>query len=612
MSLPVATEQTDTRSGLARPGVLRNLLPHGGSLPEEDWARRHRVIVALVWMSIVVAVLYAVIAHGANAVRYVPECLSLVLFAGLASSRTVSRKARSIAASLALLTVSVLLVDISGGLTEMHFTFFVAVVVLTLYEDWVPFLLAVLFVLLHHGIMGTLEPRSVFGNPSAWADPWAWAALHALFVGLAGVAGVTAWRLNEQVRARLISTRDELQAAHDELTIAHDELAALATTDPLTCLPNHRALVSAVDQEIERSRRYGRVFSLLFLDLDHFKALNDACGHHAGDHALQALGTLLVRSLRPVDTAGRWGGEEFVAVLPETDIDSARAVAERIREAVAGNAFNDIGVHLTCSLGVSSYPLDGSDRGSLIDAADRAMYTAKSLGRNQTLTTADPAVRALGGTGPDSSRDALALTGAVEALAMLVDVRDDYTGAHAEDVGRLTLKVAVELGFPRDEATMVAMAGRLHDVGKVAIPDSILRKPGPLTDAEWTIMRSHSAVGADVVRLIPALRGIAPIVRSHHEKIDGSGYPDGLVGDEIPLGARIIAAVDAYIAMTTDRPYRQAMEPASAVEELRRHAGSQFDTAVLRAFEAVLQRDAHNESDADAPRDRSAESRFAA
>ena len=195
---------------------------------------------------------------------------------------------------------------------------------------------------------------------------------------------------------------------------------------------------------------------------------------------------------------------------------------------------------------------------------------------------------------------------------MLVDVRDDYTGAHAEDVGRLTLKVAVELGFPRDEATMVAMAGRLHDVGKVAIPDSILRKPGPLTDGEWTIMRSHSAVGADVVRLIPALRGIAPIVRSHHEKIDGSGYPDGLVGDEIPLGARIIAAVDAYIAMTTDRPYRQAMEPASAVEELRRHAGSQFDTAVLRAFEAVLQRDAHNESDADTPRDPSAESRFAA
>jgi diguanylate cyclase (GGDEF)-like protein len=590
---PCVTEQTDVAAGSARRRALLSLLPHGGSLPEEDWVRRHRVIVALAWFSTLIALTYAVIAHGSSATRYLPEAVSLLLFACLASWRAVSRQLRSVAASLALLTVSVLLVDISGGLTEMHFTFFVAVVILTLYEDWIPFLLAVLFVLLHHGIMGTIDPRSVFSNRSAWADPWEWAALHAFFVGLAGIAGVTAWRLNEQVRGRLITTRDQLQDAHDDLKAAHDELAALATTDPLTNLPNHGALVSTIDREIERSRRYDRVFSLLFLDLDHFKALNDTYGHHAGDHALQALGDLLSGCLRPVDTAGRWGGEEFLALLPETDNDGAWAVSERIREAVAGTAFSEAGFHVTCSLGVASYPLNGADRGALIDAADRAMYAAKSLGRNQTLRASDPAVSALGGLDSNSSRDALALTGAVEALAMLVDVRDEYTGGHAVDVSKLTHQVAIELGFRQDEARMVAMAGRLHDVGKVAVPDSILRKPGPLTDAEWTIMRRHPVVGSDVVSLIPALRGIAPIVRGHHERVDGTGYPDGLVGDEIPLGARIITAVDAYMAMITDRPYRRALTKRAATDELRRHAGSQFDADVLRAFEAVLGRERH-------------------
>ena len=565
-------------------GKLTQWLPHGGSLPAEEWQRRHRMIVALLVGTSVLVVAYAVIYRGSGAVSYLPEDASLVVFALLAANSAGSRKWRSLSASLGLLTVAALLVDISGGLIEMHFAFFVAIVVLTVYEDWMPFLVAVLFVLLHHGIMGTLDPHAVFNRPVEWADPWAWAGLHALFVGLAGGAAITAWRLNEQVRARMQATQRELQDAHDEL-------AALATTDPLTGLANHRAVVGVIEKEIERAQRYSRTFSILFLDLDHFKTLNDTSGHRAGDEALNAFSLVLRDRLRGVDTPARWGGEEFLVILPETGPNEAIAVAENIRKTVAAHAFGDAGMHLTCSIGVASYPRDGETRSSLVDAADRAMYAAKSLGRNQALVASDAAVLALEGQRHDASRDGLALTGAIQALAMLVDARDNYTGAHANDVSRLAHAVALELRLPAGEAQLISVAARLHDVGKVAVPDAVLSKTGPLTDQEWTIMRTHPVVGADVLALIPALRSIVPSVRSHHERFDGTGYPDRLYQDQIPLGARVIAVADAYSAMTSDRPYRKAISAEAAMTELRTHAGSQFDPTVLDAFEIVIAKD---------------------
>jgi diguanylate cyclase (GGDEF)-like protein len=568
---------------------FRGMLPHGGSLPVDEWSRRHRVILVLLWCSVAVVIGYAYAERGSSATQFLPEVVSLLIFGWIASAPDASRKWRSVASSLGLLTCCALLVDISGGLIEMHFSFFVAVVVLTLYEDWIPFLLAVLFVLLDHGIMGMIDPKSVFDRATEWQHPWLWAGFHAFFVALAGIAGVVAWRLNEQVRERMRTTQTELQDAHDELKSAHDELAALATTDPLTGLPNHRAVISAIEQEIERSRRYARKFAVLFLDVDHFKALNDTYGHHAGDDALKALGMLLRQRLRGVDTPGRWGGEEFLAILPETGEEAARAVAETLRETIAGHAFGGTGMHMTCSLGIACYPADGVDRASLVDAADRAMYAAKSLGRNQAFVASDPAVAALDDP-TNSSRDALALAGAVDALAMLVDARDHYTGSHAADVSKLTLAVALELGCSPAEAHMISVAGRLHDVGKVAVPDAILRKPGRLTDEEWEIMRTHPAVGAEVLSQIPALRGIGPVVCAHHERVDGGGYPEGLKGDAIPLGARIVAVADAFSAMISHRPYREAIPPSEALEELHRHAGTQFDLAVLGAFESVFER----------------------
>jgi HD-GYP domain-containing protein (c-di-GMP phosphodiesterase class II) len=180
------------------------------------------------------------------------------------------------------------------------------------------------------------------------------------------------------------------------------------------------------------------------------------------------------------------------------------------------------------------------------------------------------------------------LTGAAEALAALVAARDGCAGAHTEDVSALALQLAVACGLTAAEAHMLGLAGRLHDIGKVAVPDAILHKPGPLSEAEWTIIRTHPAVGADVIERIPALRPIAPLVRGHHERWDGQGYPDQLAGEAIPLGARILAAADAYAAIITDRPYRRAQSPARAITELRRHAGTQFDPQVVAALERVL------------------------
>jgi diguanylate cyclase (GGDEF)-like protein len=398
-----------------------------------------------------------------------------------------------------------------------------------------------------------------------------------------------------QLAAQNAALEEQVAARTADLRAANTKLEALATTDPLTGLPNHRALVAILDQELERSRRYHRACSLLFIDLDHFKALNDGCGHAAGDAVLQEAGSVIRKCLRGMDTLGRWGGEEFVVVLPETSAEDALDVAERVRETVAAHLFSvSGGVHLTCSLGVATYPNHSEDRSSLLAQADRAMYAAKRLGRNQMRLVTDPAVNVLE-NGAEGSREEVALVGMVEALAALVEARDQYTGEHTDGVAHLATQIALSLGLSSTEARMIGMVGKLHDVGKVAIPDAVLQKPGPLNEDEWALMRTHPIVGSDVVSRIPSLRAVAPGIRGHHERWDGSGYPDGLAATDIPLGARIVAAADAYSAMVTDRPYRKACSPELALQELLRCAGTQFDPEVIEALKRVLSASTHEE-----------------
>jgi len=395
------------------------------------------------------------------------------------------------------------------------------------------------------------------------------------------------------VLGRQYLVQRELVTTNDELRGAQAELAALATTDPLTGLPNHRALADAMARELDRARRFQRPCSLLFVDIDYFKALNDGCGHAAGDSVLRELGEVLAASLRRVDTLGRWGGEEFVAVLPEVGAATALATAERLRANVAEHVFPVAsGTHLTVSIGAATYGQDGLAPGTLLEAADRAMYAAKRMGRNQVFSASDPVVAAVGQGEDGTDADERAAMGAVDALALLVDSRDKGTGEHVAHVAHLAERVALSLGASPKEAREVALAAKLHDIGKVAVADSILRNPGRLDANERELMRRHPAIGADVVSRVGRLASLAPIIRSHHEHFDGNGYPAGLRGEEIPLAARIVAAADAVDAMTSDRPYRRHMDIEQARRELKRAAGTQFDPKVVEALDEILAEEA--------------------
>jgi HD-GYP domain-containing protein (c-di-GMP phosphodiesterase class II) len=224
----------------------------------------------------------------------------------------------------------------------------------------------------------------------------------------------------------------------------------------------------------------------------------------------------------------------------------------------------------------------------LIEAADRAMYTARRFGRNRVFVAADPVVGALAGaTDHETALGEDARAGAVDALALLVDERHNNTGAHASNVADLAGRLAVELGCDPSQSSAIRVAARLHDIGKIAVPDAILLKPAALTDSEWAQMKKHPVVGSDVLSLIPALRSIAPMVRAHHERWDGTGYPDGLAGKEIPLPARILCVADAFDAMVADRPYSEPMHKAAALREVKRCAGTQFDPRVVMAMEHI-------------------------
>ena len=391
-----------------------------------------------------------------------------------------------------------------------------------------------------------------------------------LMAGTFAVAGVFLVTLRERV-GRLI-----------------DQLTDAASTDPLTGLLNRRGFQSVIDTELARSERGGRCFSLLMCDCDFFKHLNDLLGHHAGDEALQAIGHLFEENKRRIDVAARVGGEEFALVLPETDQHEAFIVAERLRSRFA-DVFNDQPVSLTLSLGVATYPNHGLTADALLRAADEALYAAKALGRDRTVLYSAE-VQDIISVGDDRTADrGHAHLATVLNLAEALDMRDTGTARHSQTVGRYCELMARELGLPAEHLERVRVAGILHDIGKIGVPDAILRKPGPLTDEEHAQMRKHPEIGARILGGAE-LDDIRSWILAHHERPDGRGYPSQLVEDEIPLEARILAVADAYEAMTSDRVYRKAIGEEAARAELERCAGTQFDPEVVVAFLRALHR----------------------
>ncbi|HEY0757058.1 MAG TPA: diguanylate cyclase [Ktedonobacteraceae bacterium] len=384
--------------------------------------------------------------------------------------------------------------------------------------------------------------------------------------------------------------RNKLQKRNRALSLLNDLLERQAITDSLTGLPNHREIMARLEEALAEARETTSNCALVFMDLDHFKDINDRYGHLVGDAVLCEFSERVLAALRANDYLGRWGGEEFIAVLPGVEAGEALRVAERIRLTIDQHIFADeTGVHLTCSLGVVSYPDDATSCEDLIRNADRAMYAAKRLGRNQTRTASEPLVLAMGmlAEAPETAEEAEMLA-VVESLIAALEVRDHETGRHARRVAALSLKLALALDLNGQDACIIAMGGLLHDLGKVAMPDAILFKRGKLSAVEVEYMNRHPVIGADILGPLASLREVAAVVRAHHEWFNGTGYPAGLSGEQIPLGARIVAVADSYDAIISHRVYRQGRGSPEAVRELRGGTGQQFDPRVVAALESLL------------------------
>jgi diguanylate cyclase (GGDEF)-like protein/putative nucleotidyltransferase with HDIG domain len=357
-------------------------------------------------------------------------------------------------------------------------------------------------------------------------------------------------------------------------------LGAAARTDPLTGLFNRRGFEETFDLELERARRGDHPLSVLIGDLDHFKQVNDHFGHDTGDRALTQASEVLALEKRRIDTVARLGGEEFALILPETGVQPALLLAERLRTAVK-EAFADEQVSLTVSFGVATFPEHGKSRQDLLGAADDALYAAKELGRDRTVIYNKEIIGVLtpanARNGKRNEQLATLLT-----LAQSLDGRDTCTAEHSQTVARYCELIATELGLPQVTVERVRLAGLLHDVGNVAISNILLSKPGPLSSEEWNEIRRHSEIGARILANA-RLGDIGEWILAHHERVDGAGFPFGLTNGSIPLEARIVAVADAFEAMTSERPHRPALSFDEAERELRRNAGTQFDAEVVEA-----------------------------
>jgi diguanylate cyclase (GGDEF)-like protein/putative nucleotidyltransferase with HDIG domain len=360
----------------------------------------------------------------------------------------------------------------------------------------------------------------------------------------------------------------------------HRALSAmrLALTDPLTGLGNHRHFHERLQRELRSAEEQRTPLTLCFLDVDNFKRINDRFGHPAGDRVLSQVSS----RLRQGGEAFRLGGDEFALLLVGLDEQKALAAGRSIVERIGAVEFDDIG-EVTVSAGLAVFPVQGHGRDELIRLADSALYWAKEHGKNRVRLYRPDVVEVAElkrlAAGPDEA----ARYRAAASLAKAVDARDTYTGSHSARVSELAARIARRLGLDDEQVELTRLAGSLHDLGKLAIPEEILRKDGTLTDSERLVLERHPQIG---FRMLDSL-GVDPvanIVLHHHERWDGAGYPDRLIGDQIPLGARIILVADAYDAMTSDRVYRPKRSSRAALAELRRCAGTQFEPRIVGAI----------------------------
>jgi diguanylate cyclase (GGDEF)-like protein/putative nucleotidyltransferase with HDIG domain len=355
--------------------------------------------------------------------------------------------------------------------------------------------------------------------------------------------------------------------------------------DELTGLFNRRHFEERLKEELARHARYGDVFSVFLLDLDNFKTYNDIYGHPSGDALLNQIGKIIKSSLRNADQAFRYGGDEFIVILPHTATQDARVVAERVRQGIAGEMEKKESA-VTCSIGLASYPSDGVISGELVTVADTALYFAKRTGGNRVYLSSKILSEPLENAGVHARRNGLS---AIYALVSTVEAKDPYTYGHSRKVNSYAVALAEAIGLSPDEVSRVSTAALLHDIGKIGIPDKVLNKKGKLSKEDWELIRSHPRLGANIVSNVPELVPCVSSILYHHERWDGGGYPEGLKGEEISIEARILTIADSFEAMSSARPYRPALCAEKVLKELRRCAGSQFDPELVEVFIGIIE-----------------------
>jgi len=423
-------------------------------------------------------------------------------------------------------------------------------------------------------------------------------------------------------------------ALHNALTFQKAQEQAI--TDGLTGVKTHRFFMEALSAEWKRSTRAGRAFALVLMDLDRFKFVNDFYGHLEGDLVLQRVGQILETNCRRSDVVARYGGDEFVILMPETSMEQARQLASKLRGWVSADPLLRE-KNISASFGIACYPLHGSSPQELIQVADASMYLSKHQGGNAVSTADhfDPneakkwkrdvleaylgvTLKRLFSTGPEAFEEiyqrlkqfteSLATTevasptaalsdrpdgpqalpqavlDTVTSLAYAIDAKDHYTQGHSQKVSAYAALIAEAMNMNDAEVDEVRLGAVLHDIGKVGIPEQILNKSGPLNPEEWDMMKSHVVFGAKILEPLTPLARIRQMVLHHHEFFDGSGYPDALVGEDIPLGARIVAVADAYDTITSDRTYKKGRPASDALAELERCANAQFDARIVKVF----------------------------
>jgi diguanylate cyclase (GGDEF)-like protein len=386
-------------------------------------------------------------------------------------------------------------------------------------------------------------------------------------------AGVGARRARRHA-ARQLTTEQRARA----------EAERLSRIDALTGLYNRRHIAEMTERELARASREDGAAGVIMLDVDFFKRINDAHGHAAGDAVLVEIARRLQAAVRSWDVVARVGGEEFCVLAPEIEDEiDLLELGERLRASLSERAITlkpGVTIPVTASLGVAVlHSADGSAEYAF-DCADRALYAAKRHGRNRVWGFSELDHRDARAEQPECLHIA-------EALAVACDLREGLTADHSREVAALSAALASALGLGDHDHLRSHLGGWLYDVGKMAIPDRILAKPGKLTDAEWETIRTHPVVGEQLVQSFPELALAAAAVRHHHERWDGTGYPDGRAGRDIPVEARIVAVADAFNAIISDRPYQSARSEADALAELRRCAGSHFDPDVVEALEGL-------------------------